>query len=109
VEIKIVGGVHKSKEGYSGPDEFEFVTYEVDGITYNRKWDNDTIMEPWLVDLMLKTTGYPEDMPADLIKNYCLNVIRYSDIQPITHCELSFQVACSFEGWDAHKKFIAKE
>lgn len=52
-------------------------------------------MEPWLIDHLLESSGWADDMPYEIIKNFCLNQIRFKAVEdkPLTKDELDLDVA----------------
>ncbi len=108
-----VGKVRSSKGVYCTEEgrEFEIIPIEVDGITHYKRWDSDTVMEPWLIDQLLESSGYVDDMPNEIIKNFCLNQIRFLAVEdkPLTKGDLDLEVAYFCTGWEACRNWMTNK
>ena len=108
-EKKVVEGIHKSAWGHGE----QAVTIEENGVRRELLWDNDTVVKPYLVDVLVdeKDLAPDEEDARGPLKEWCTeyittyaNLIEYPVIKGMTVGDLDSMIEGFLAGWNACKE-----
>ncbi len=103
--VKVIHGPHRGE--YFNSDK-SCVTLEIDGRKYYHDWENDTKIEPCLLDCLLCELGIHEVTLRKAARDHFMDYLTDLNCE-ITLGELKMEIIFFSEGWEACNKVKVPE